>query len=329
MNKGLELFGTATVPHSTPPNGYRSWLTELARRAEKYDFAGLLVFYNHLVLDPWTVAGLIMQETTKLTPLVALQPYSIPPFTAAKTISSLTSVYRRRIDLNVVTGAAPEELNQVNEKLSHDQRYERAIEYVTVVRKLLSSAAPLTWHGEYYQFDGLRINSAVVPQLLPRIFVAGSSDASSNLARQVGHVMITYPEPIEMFAANFVHARKNYGLELGVRFGLVARETDGEARAAALKDNPMDRATRLRMLLKRESESVWSRRIAQLASEANIHDEVYWTGLYTPLLVGSYARVADYLSRYVALGVSKLLLAKVDSEEGFQHTRAVLDRLDG
>ena len=46
-----------------------------------------------------------------------------------------------------------------------------------------------------------------------------------------------------------------------------------------------------------------------------------------PLLVGSYERVAGYLDCYVALGVSKLLLTRVDTEDEFAHCAAVLARL--
>ncbi len=95
----------------------------------------------------------------------------------------------------------------------------------------------------------------------------------------------------------------------------------------------MTRAARLRTLLKRESGSDWNRRMAMLASEADVHDDVYWTGLYStgrtgaPVLVGGYHEVAGYLGRYLALGVTKLLLTRVDTDDDFRHTRTVLELL--
>ncbi len=145
--------------------------------------------------------------------------------------------------------------------------------------------------------------------------------------------MITHPEPVELFAQGFVAARKDSGLEIGVRIGLIARETGEEAWAVARADHQVDRAARLRTLLKRESQSDWNRRMANLAAEADVYDDVYWTGLYStgrtaaPVLVGSYSKVAEYLSRYLSLGVSKLLLTKVDSEDEFRHAHTVLMRL--
>ncbi|HEX6342578.1 LLM class flavin-dependent oxidoreductase [Umezawaea sp.] len=334
MGERLEVIGTATVPWLPPTHDFRPHLTGLAERAERHGFTGLLVFYDHVVLDPWTVAGLLLQHTSTLVPLVALQPYALPPFTAAKTISSLTSLYRRRVDLNVITGAAPEELDQVGDPLDHDGRYARAAEYVAVLHRLLSSDEPLTWNGEHYRFRGLRVNAELPEHLRPRIFVPGSSKANRVLVDQVGHVTITHPEPVDRFAESFAAARGDRGLEMGIRVGLVARPTAEEAWAAALDGHRVNRAARLRTLLKRESESDWNRRLATLAAEADVHDDVYWTGLYStgrtaaPLLVGSYDRVAEYLRRYVALGVTKLLLTRVDTEADFHHARAVLARVD-
>jgi alkanesulfonate monooxygenase SsuD/methylene tetrahydromethanopterin reductase-like flavin-dependent oxidoreductase (luciferase family) len=334
MPNRLEVIGTATVPWLPPSHDFRPGLAALAERAEKNGFSGLLVFYDHMVLDPWTVAGVLLQHTSTLVPLVAVQPYALPPFTAAKTISSLVSLYRRRIDLNVVTGAAPEELDQIGDPLDHDGRYARAAEYVSLLRQLLGADEPVTWNGDHYRYRNLRINTRLPEHLMPRIFVPGSSEASRSLVDRIGHVTLTHPEPVDRFAENFAAARNASGLEMGIRVGLIARRTAEEAWAAALENHQVDRAARLRTLLKRESESDWNRRLARLASEAEVHDDVYWTGLYStgrtgaPLLVGSYDQVAEYLERYIALGVTKLLVTKVDTEDEFHHARTVLTRLD-
>lgn len=334
MHNDLEVIGTATVPWLPPTYHFHPRLAALAQRAEKHGFTGLLVFYDHMVLDPWTVAGVLLQQTSTLVPLVAIQPYALPPFTAAKTISSLTSLYRRRIDLNIVTGAAPEERDQIGDTLDHDERYARAAEYVALLHRLLGSDEPLTWNGEHYRFRNLRINTMLPEHLRPRIFVPGSSEASRSLVEQVGHVTITHPEPVDRFAESFAATHKGSGVEMGIRVGLVARRTGEEAWTAALDGHEVDRAARLRTLLKRESESDWNRRMALLASEADVYDDVYWTGLYStgrtgaPVLVGSYDQVAGYLKRYIALGVTKLLLTKVDTEDDFRHAGSVLTRLD-
>ena len=333
MPDPLEIYGTATVPSALTSGQAYPWLSSLARRAERHGMTGLLIIYNHTILDPWAVAGVLLGHTTRLVPLVATQPYSMPPFTAAKMISSLTSLYGRRIDLNVVTGAAPEELDQIDDRIGHDERYARAVEYLALLRRLLSTDEPLTWQGDHYRYRRLRMNSMLAENLRPRVFAAGSSEANRRLVEQAGDVMITHPEPVDMFAGQFLAARKESGREVGVRVGLIARASGEEAWAVALDGHHVDRAARIRTLLKRESQSDWNRRMANLAAEGDIYDDVYWTGAYStgrtgaPLLVGNYDAVARYLQRYVDLGVSKLLLARVSTEDEFRHAREVLCRL--
>jgi alkanesulfonate monooxygenase len=329
----LEVFGTATVPRLPPTYEFRPWLSSLSRRAERHGLTGLLVFYDHMILDPWTVATVMLQQSGSLVPLVAMQPYSMPPFTAAKLIASLVSLYRRRIDLNIVTGASPEELDQIGNGLDHEQRYARATEYVLLLRLLLATDGPVSWDGEHYRVRDLRLNCHLPEELRPRFFVAGSSDSARRLGERAGDVMITHPEPVTAFAGTYLAARKASGCDIGVRLGIIARDTAEEAWAAALQDHRVDRAARLRTLLKRESHSDWNRRLATLAATADVHDEVYWTGPYStgrtgaPFLVGSHAGVAAYLDRYLGLGVNRLLLTGLDTEDQFRHTSAVLSRL--
>ncbi|NJP52691.1 LLM class flavin-dependent oxidoreductase [Streptomyces sp. SBST2-5] len=328
----FDVFGTALSPH--PREGEPLPLvTELAARAEEYGLDGLLAFYNHKNLDPWAVASAILNHTKALTPLVALQPYALPPFTAAKLIHTLSRLHGRQIDVNLITGAANEELIQVGETLDHDQRYERAVEYATVLRHLLSSDEPLVHEGRHYRYQGLRTHSRLEPEQRPRIFVAGSSTAGKRAAAQIGDIAVTHPEPVDAFAQTFLR-EDGTGPRTGIRIGLVARPTDDEAWEAAHTLYPGDRMSELKTAMRKRSESDWSRRLAYLASgKEQTYDEVYWTGAYRadkgsmPLLVGSYRKVAAYLDRYLALGVDTVLLGGLLTEEDFRHSAVVLDGL--
>jgi alkanesulfonate monooxygenase SsuD/methylene tetrahydromethanopterin reductase-like flavin-dependent oxidoreductase (luciferase family) len=319
----LEVLGTAPSPCDDAPLPI---IAELAQRAERHGVNGLLAFYNHKNLDPWAVAGAIMQHTKALSPLTAVQPYSMPPFTAAKVIHAMTRLYGRRVDINLITGAANEELGQLGETLNHDQRYERAIEYAKVLRALLATDEPLDHDGQFYHYRGLRAHSWLPPEQRPRVFVAGSSPASRRAAEEVGDVAITHPEPVDQFARTFLGGHRT--VRTGIRIGLIARDTDDEAWRVASQRYQSDRRTRLKTALRRKSDSDWSRRMAGLSAE--VHDDVYWTGAYQadkgsmPLLVGSHGRVADYLDRYLTLGVDTVLLGDLPTEEDFRHAGAVL-----
>jgi alkanesulfonate monooxygenase SsuD/methylene tetrahydromethanopterin reductase-like flavin-dependent oxidoreductase (luciferase family) len=326
----FDVYGTALAPG--PPEGDPlQHVTEFAQRAERYGMDGLLAFYNHHDLDPWATAATILQHTRAITPLVAVQPYALAPFTAAKLIYSLTTLHHRRIDINLITGATKQELDQVDDQLGHDERYERATEYMTVLRALLSSDEPLVHDGRFYRYRALRMDSRLDPEARPRTFVAGSSAAGQRMAAAVADVAITHPEPVEQFADTFVRPRE--GIRIGIRIGLVARPTDEEAWSAARTLYPEERIARLKTAMRKQSQSDWIRRLAHLATEDGVYDEVYWTGAYRadkgnmPVLVGTYRKVADYLERYLVLGVSTLILAGMLVEEDFQHAAVVLDDL--
>ncbi|MCS7483582.1 LLM class flavin-dependent oxidoreductase [Umezawaea endophytica] len=334
MSHTFAVYGTALPGRPTADNSLLT-IGALAERAERYGYEGLLVFHNHENIDPWVVAATTLGATTTLVPLVAAQPYAMPPFTAAKTIHALSSLHGRRVDVNLITGGIKGELDQVGDVLDHDERYARAMEYTTVVRALLSSDEPLTHDGRFYRFSGLRTFSRLPPDLMPKVFVAGSSDASRAVAAAVGDVAVTHPEPLDKFAAEFVPSRAAAGHGLGIRIGLIARETDDEAWSVARAGHVADRRSRHMTVLKTRSESDWNRRMAVLATSGETYDDVYWTGAYRadkglmPQLVGSYDRVTEYLDGYLSLGVGTVLLGGVLTEEEFHHNDVVLSRLRG
>lgn len=325
----LNLLATTPAPQAAGGD-FLQQFTEFSQRAERYQIDGLLIFRSHRFFDPWAVATTILHSTKTVTPLVALQPQALAPFTAAKLIWSLTMLHHRRIDLNLITGAAKDELDQIGEQLDHDERFEQATEYMTVLRALLSSDEPFTHDERFYRYRGLSIYSRLDPDVRPRTFVAGSSAASKAMAAAVADVMITHPEPVEQFANTFSSpARKDLGI--GIRIGLIARPTKEEAWSAARTLFPEERITRLMTQMRKQSESDWMRRLAHLAAKEGVYDEVYWTGAFhkesMPTLVGTYREVADYLERYLALGVRTVILGGVYAEEDFQHVALVLAEL--
>jgi alkanesulfonate monooxygenase SsuD/methylene tetrahydromethanopterin reductase-like flavin-dependent oxidoreductase (luciferase family) len=324
----FDVYATALAPGEADGD-HLQLFTEYAQRAEQYGISGLLAFYNHRSLDPMVVAATILQHTKAMTPLIALQPYAMTPFTAAKAIWSLTSLHRRRIDVNLITGATKAELDEIGEQLDHDERFLRATEYMTVVRALLSSDEPLTHEGRFYRYRALRLNSRLDPELRPRTFVAGSSSAGQRMAAAVADVAITHPEPVQQFAEAFL-GEGRHGQRIGIRVGLVARATDEEAWSAARSLYAEDRSARLKTAMRKKSESEWIKRLAHLATAEGVYDEVYWTGAFRadkgnmPVLVGSYRKVADYLERYLDLGVSTVILGGGFGEEDFEHASTVL-----
>lgn len=332
MTHAFDLYASVPSPKRGDDQAFPS-IGDVARQAEKTGHQGILVFSRHDYLDPWTVAGAILQQTTRLVPLVAAQPASAPPQTVAKTVHSLVTLYGRRVDLNLVTGAAAAELERVGDTLSHDERYERAAEYMTVLRSMLSSDERLSHQGRHYDLRGLDMACRLPENLRPKVFVAGSSDAAKSVVAEVGDVAITHPDPLSMFREQHGRHDTGSGPALGIRFGLIARPTDEAAWEIAHSLYQQDEYARARLAMMRRSESQWNRRLAELASAGELYDDVYWTGTFRsgkggfPLLVGDYGRVTRYLEGYLDTGVSVIITGGVRTAEDFHHADVVFSAL--
>ena len=331
MTYAFDLYATAASPKPGEGDAF-ALIGDAARQAEKTGHQGMLVFSKHDYLDPWVVAGAILQQTTALVPLVAAQPASAPPHTVATTVHSLVGLYGRRVDLNLVTGAASVELERIGDTISHDERYARAAEYMTVIRTVLGTGGRVDHRGRYYNLRGLDLGGPLPSESQPRVFVAGSSDAAQRVVQQVGHVAITHPEPVGTFAAELAR-RPLDGLRVGIRFGLIARPTGAQAWEVARSLYQEDEYSRMRLAMMKRSQSQWNRTLADLATRAELYDDVYWTGTLRsgkggfPLLVGDYGQVADYLEGYLAAGVGVIITGGVRTAEDFHHADMVFRKL--
>jgi alkanesulfonate monooxygenase len=332
VKHAFDLYATAPSPKPGEGSAF-ALIGDAARQAERTGHQGMLVFSKHDYLDPWAVAGAILQQTTRLVPLVAAQPASAPPQTVAKTVHSLVALYGRRVDLNLVTGAAQAELERVGDTLSHDERYERAAEYMSVLRTMLSSGERVSHRGRHYDLRGLDMGCRLPEPLRPRVFVAGSSDGAGQVAAEVGNVAITHPEPVGTFGEQAARRGTASGPALGIRVGLIARPTDEEAWDTARSRYQQDEHARARLALMKMSGSQWNRRLAELAAAGELYDEVYWTGTFRsgkggfPLLVGDYGRVARYLEGYLSAGVAVIITGGVRTAEDFHHCDVVFSAL--
>src|SRR5204862_4460486 len=98
----------------------------------------------------------IIQNTTSLCPLVAVQPIYMHPYAVAKMVASLGHLHRRRIYLNMVAGGFKNDLVALNDTTPHDKRYDRLIEYTLIIRELLRGSAE-SFDGSTSQVNNLKL----------------------------------------------------------------------------------------------------------------------------------------------------------------------------
>ena len=309
----FRVFTTCPQSKDWPPEGYAARVAEVAGWSEDAGFHGMLIYTDNSLADPWLVAQLILQETRSLSPLVAVQPAYMHPYAAAKMIASLALLHGRRLDVNLVAGGFRKDLLALADETTHDDRYERLVEYGAVIQGLLGSAGPYTYEGRYYQVRNLTMRPPVTPSLMPSFFVSGSSPAGLAAARTLDATAVKYPQPAHEERSS---AEQSADPEkLGIRMGIIARETDEEAWEVAHERFPGDRKGQLTHRLAMEvTDSHWHRKLSRRQNGSEPSRDPYWLWpfqnyhTFCPYLVGSHERVGGELRAYKESGFGNLIV---------------------
>src|SRR3989442_6670407 len=219
----LEVF--STCPQSSDGNreAYVQRVADVARWSERAGCKGILVYSDNRLADPWLVSHIIIQNTARLCPLVAVQPVYMHPYAVAKMVASFGHLHGRQIYLNMVAGGFKNDLVALNDTTPHDKRYDRLIEYTLIIRELLAGPAAVSSEGEFYKVKNLKLTPPLRSELFPGIFVSGSSDAGLAAAIAIGPTAVKYPKSPRQQDA------PHEGIGAGVRVGIIALEDGDEA----------------------------------------------------------------------------------------------------
>ncbi|MGN8769139.1 LLM class flavin-dependent oxidoreductase [Paenibacillus barengoltzii] len=206
------------------------YLQDLARLAEqgKFDmifFADVLGLRpsgnqaaSALKLDPLIILAALASVTKHIGLTATLTTTYNEPYQVARKFAAIDHLSKGRAAWNVVTSANEREslLFGKPKHLEHARRYERADEFVEVVKKLWLSIEreaivldkeggrildveklhPLDFEGEWFKVQGL-LDAPSTPQGHPVIVQAGSSEAGKELAAKTAEVIFTAWQTLE------------------------------------------------------------------------------------------------------------------------------------
>ncbi|HEY2384641.1 MAG TPA: LLM class flavin-dependent oxidoreductase [Terriglobia bacterium] len=306
-NSELRIFSTCPQSSDHSHSAYLKKVIDVARWSEAHGCEGILVYTDNRIADPWLVSQIIIENTERLSPLVAVQPIYLHPYSVAKMVSSLGFLYRRRIYLNMVAGGFVNDLSSLNDTTPHDRRYDRLIEYAQIIKKLCASGTPVSFEGEFYTISNAKLGPPPSPDLEPRFLVSGSSEAGLSAAKAIGATAVKYPKPTSEEAE-----APAGGSETGIRIGIIARASEAEAWRVAMERFPETRKGQItHELAIKSSDSKWHEQLSKLAESP---ETPYWLGpfqnykTFCPYLVGAYDRVAEEVSRYLELGYGTFIL---------------------
>lgn len=334
IHNDIHVFTTCPQSKDFDRRDYAQHAIDAARWSEEFDFDGMLIYTDNSLVDPWLVAQIVVQNTKRLMPLVAVQPIYMHPYAVAKLVASIAHVHDRRIALNMLAGGFRNDLIALGDPTQHDDRYLRTTEYTQIIRGLLDGAGAVEFAGKHYSVRNLKMTPPIAPELSPEILISGSSSAGMAAAKAIGATAIRYPQPAEFEAAE--RDALATGVKCGVRVGIIARDDAEEAWRVAHERFPEDRRGQIaHQLAMKVSDSVWHQQLSSLGEHPLADDSPYWLGpmqnykTFCPYLVGSYARVAAELRRYYALGFRTVILDIPPNRDELAHATNVFRLVAG
>ena len=280
---------------------------------------GILLFEgNDTFVSVWVAAQATFEHSKGLSPLVAVNPIYMHPFSVAKLVNSYAQIYGRKTYLNMIAGTALSHLQAMNDDLSHGERYDRLGEYAELIWALLATDGPVTIAGKYYKVNALKLDPPTPRELLPEFFFAGGSEAASAVASRVNGTQMRMLAP---------------GLEegvvpgeTGVHFGIVTRQTQEAAWEAAERCFPEDkRGQRIQELSMKNTDSVWKQRMMKAAQLEEQAKPGYWLRPFKsfqadcPYFIGSHLQVSELIAQLVRRGVRHFILDIPPAESEFEN----------
>jgi alkanesulfonate monooxygenase len=298
------------------------YLTQIARAADSLGYDGVLTPTGAHCEDAWIVTAALMAQTQRLKFLVAFRPGLVEPVLAAHMAATFQHLSQGRLLLNVVSGGSDAEQRAYGDWLSHDERYERAGEFLDIVRESWTGQE-LSYTGKHYQVEGAALRQPLTP--IPRVYFGGSSDPALELASRHADVYLSWGEPVSQAAEKIDQVRKlaaDTGREVsfGLRIHVITRDTAQQAwdAADALIAGLSDEEIALGQQRLRSVESVGQRRMLDLHGGSREHLQVapnLWAGVGLirggagTALVGSHDEVAERIAEYHAAGFDEFILS--------------------
>ena len=326
---GVTLYSTCRSSFYFHEQSRLSTLLQIARWADDAGYRGALLYTDYAALDAWMAAQATIVNTTSFVPLVAVQPTDMTPFALARAVSSLAQLYGRRVDLNFVSGGFGRDLAVQGDDVAHDARYDRLVEYATIVKMLLGGGLA-NYAGTYYNVSRARLTAPMPADLMPTAYVSGSSAASRHAGESLGIGQLSVLLPPNEFVSS--HVRTNASGSAG-SIGIIARDDSSEAWQIARKRFPVDPdgAARMKLLLA-TSESSWQAQLASMPIADEAEGQAYWLvpfryrHTFAPYLVGSYDEVAQAMATYLNGGIRTFVLDVPQEPDDLYHARIAIER---
>lgn len=295
------------------------YLVEFSQAHDRAGFDLVLVGYTSTSADGFSVATHAAAHTEQLGYLIAHRPGFVSPTLAARKGATFDQLSKGRFALHIIAGASDKDQRRDGDFLTKTDRYDRAAEYIDIMRRCWTETEPFDVNGTYYSMEDVRSDVRPFQQPSPPIFFGGSSPEALEMGAARCDVYAVFAEPLADIGARFDDYRRRTAAHgRDARFSMSVRPilgaTEGEAwdRAHRILD-AIESSTSSpggNIVTGRKAYDHSGERMLAHAAASDVHDERLWLKIAaatgapgnTSCLVGTAEQVADALLEYYKLG---------------------------
>jgi FMNH2-dependent dimethyl sulfone monooxygenase len=279
--------------------------------AERLGFDTLLLaehFINPLgasvdQLDAWTTAAALAAVTDRIEIIAAVKPGLRAPGVVAKMAANIDHISRGRFAINLVSAWWPPEYEMLGAPaLTHDDRYVRAGDYISIIKGLWTQQ-DFSYEGTYYQVRGATIAPLPMRKPHPTIYAGGESEAGRALAASVADVYLLNGRAIEELAPIIADMERRASLRgRRLRYGIAGFVICRETPAAAFSELERLAALKHGKVVGGDAQTAMHKNKSPAPLRVGIN------GGTDAGLVGTPEQIADQMRKMAALGVETFLL---------------------
>lgn len=277
--------------------------------------------------EVFTWAAGLSALTNNVSVMATSHVPTVHPLVAAKQATTIDHISSGRFALNIVCGWFKEELEMFGAPmLEHDEAYERAEEWLTVIKRLWTAEEEFDFDGRYFQIKKGFHQPKPLQAPFPALMNAGNSERGRHFAAKncdlafIVHRSYDWDE-IRKHVDNYRRlAREEYGRELQVwsYAYVVQRETEKEARDYLdyYVNQKGDRVAAQNLM--RNLGVPLDEMPPAAVEEATFHFIAGWRGFP---LVGTRDQVADGLKNLSDAGLDGILVVWAEYQDGLRQFR--------
>ena len=292
------------------------------RHAENAGIDSVLMSFGNYEPDTLQIACALGRESKKLKFIVAYRLGLMQPTLFVQQVNTLSALIGGRVALNIIAGSSAAEQRGYGDFLDHDERYERADEFLAICNSFWRNDGVVNFSGKYCSLEGGKLHTPFLApdRQAPEIYVSGHSKGAEKLVMNQGSCwvrLIDTPEKIAPIAS--ILQEKN--IELCLRLCIICRPTREEAIAAA-EALVEDSVTigKVRQFIN-SSDSSFLKHSLAIADKGEWLNQILWAGLvpsYGPsvmTMIGTPAELAAAFLEYKRIGVTQFIIAGWPKQE--------------